>query len=141
VFGVPNSENDQGKNNNNVATTPIGNFYVQLSLFLKGTPMTDLHYVYELPGGAISLTDLGPPAGAPPGYNMFNTPGYPDGAGGAYLEGTFELTVAAATGIYRQFEGGHDHMVDRLHVLPARPGQAPQFDEFCFCNFSQYPFP
>jgi hypothetical protein len=32
--------------------------------------------------------------------------------------------------------GGHNHMVDRLHQLAGG-----SFDEFCFCNISQYQFP
>jgi hypothetical protein len=41
-----------------------------------------------------------------------------------------------ATGIYRSFAGGHNHMVDRLHNLANG-----SFDEFCFCIISQYQFP
>ena len=98
--------------------------------------MDQLKLAYQLPDGAIAMMILAPPPGAPPGYNMFNTTQYPDGAGGNYLEGTFELNITDATGIYKQFKGGHNHMVDRLHVL-----HNGQFDEFCFCNISQYPFP
>jgi len=54
------------------------------------------------------------------------------------LEGTFELMILEATGIYRAFQGGHNHMVDRLHQLDAA---GTKFDEFCFCNISQYEFP
>ena len=61
---------------------------------------------------------------------------HPDGHGGEFLEGTFEFTVLQATGIYRAFQGGHNHMVDRLHQLADG-----SFDEFCFCNISTYPFP
>jgi hypothetical protein len=56
----------------------------------------------------------------------------PDGLGGNYLEGTFELTILEATGVYRSFVGGHNHMVDRLHLLAS--GAA---DEYCFCNISR----
>jgi hypothetical protein len=73
--------------------------------------------------------------GAPPGFNGFVP--FPDGMGGIFLEGTFELTILEATGIYRAFQGGHNHMVDRLHQLANNAG----FDEFCFCNISQYQFP
>jgi hypothetical protein len=55
------------------------------------------------------------PAGAPPGFNDFVP--FPDGTGGYYLEGTFELTILEATGIYQAFASGHNHMVDRLHQL------------------------
>jgi hypothetical protein len=76
----------------------------------------------------------GPVAGAPAGFNGFVP--FPDGAGGAYLEGTFELVILEATGVYSKFKGGHNHMVDRLHALANG-----QFNEFCFCNISTYQFP
>ena len=69
----------------------------------------------------------------------------PDGRGGQYDEGTFPLTILEATGVYSAFTGGHNHMVDRLHQLVAGPPFAgfplSGYDEFCFCNVSQYPFP
>jgi hypothetical protein len=37
---------------------------------------------------------------------------------------------------HRDFQGGHNHMVDKLHNLANG-----SFDEFCFCNISQYQFP
>jgi hypothetical protein len=74
------------------------------------------------------------PAEAPAGFNGFVP--FPDGKCGTYLEGTLELTILEATGIYHAFAGGHNHMVDRLHQLVNG-----SFDEFCFCNISQYPFP
>jgi hypothetical protein len=55
-----------------------------------------------------------------------------DGAGGQFLVGTFELRIVEATGVYRPFVGGHNHMVDRLHFLAS--GAA---DEFCFCFISR----
>jgi hypothetical protein len=125
VFGVPDADNEDERESNNVPTTRIGNFYVQLNGSLCA---------YELPNGAIAMTFLPPPAGAPPGFNAFEP--HPDGLGGNYLEGTFELTITDATGIYEQFKGGHNHMVDRLHQLASG-----RLDEFCFCNISQYPFP
>jgi hypothetical protein len=91
----------------------IGKFYVQFS----GGSLA----VYDLPGGAIKM--------------QFTAGGFPtvvpDGQGGVYLEGTFELTVVDATGIYRSFVGGYNHMVDRLHKLASG-----QFDESCFCIIS-----
>jgi hypothetical protein len=125
VFGVPDADNEDERESNNVPTKPIGNFYVQLSGNLCA---------YELPGGAISMAFLPPPAGAPPGFNAFVP--HPDGVGGNYLEATFELTITDANGIYQDFKGGHNHMVDRLHQLASG-----RLDEFCFCNISQYPFP
>ena len=69
----------------------------------------------------------------------------PDGNGGQYNEGTFELNIIEANGIYSAFKGGHNHMVDRLHQLVAGAVFAgfpsSGYNEFCFCNISQYPFP
>ena len=116
IYGVDGA-NDQKK--------AIGTFYVQFTGSLCA---------YDLPGGSIAMSFLNPPPGAPAGFNGFVP--FPDGAGGAYLEGTFELTITEATGVYRAFQGGHNHMVDRLHQLA--DGNA---NEFCFCNISQYAFP
>ena len=116
VFGISDRE-DQDR--------PIGTFYVQFGGNLCA---------YDLPGGALAMSFNSVPAGAPPGYNGFVP--HPDGKGGNFLEGTFELMILEATGIYRAFQGGHNHMVDRLHHLANG-----SFDEFCFCNISQYQFP
>ena len=116
IFGVDGA-NDQRK--------AIGTFYVQFTGSLCA---------YDLPDGSIAMTFLPPPPGAPAGFNGFVP--FPDGAGGYYLEGTWELTIVEATGIYAAFQGGHNHMVDRLHALA--DGKA---NEFCFCNISQYLFP
>jgi hypothetical protein len=116
IFGI--SENtDQDRS--------IGHFYVQFAGNLCA---------YDLRGGALAMSFNSIPAGAPPGFNGFVP--FPDGRGGTYLEGTFELMILEATGIYRAFQGGHNHMVDRLHQL-SNGG----FSEFCFCNISQYQFP
>jgi hypothetical protein len=117
VFGIPESK-DQDK--------AIGTFYVQFNGNLCA---------YDLPGGALAMSFNNVPPGAPPGFNGFVP--FPDGKGGTYLEGTFELAILQATGIYRAFQGGHNHMVDRLHQL----ANGTSFDEFCFCNISQYQFP
>jgi hypothetical protein len=114
--GIPDSV-DQEK--------AIGNFYVQFAGSLCA---------YDLPGGAIAMSFNNPPVGAPAGFNGFVP--FPDGQGGNFLEGTFELVILEATGIYAAFQGGHNHMVDRLHALG--DGSA---DEFCFCNISTYQFP
>ena len=116
IFGVDGAKNQK---------KALGTFYVQFAGNLCA---------YDLPGGAISMSFDGVPAGAPPGFNAFVP--FPDGSGGYYLEGTFELEIPEATGVYRAFQGGHNHMVDRLHQLANG-----QFDEFCFCNISQYQFP
>jgi hypothetical protein len=98
---------------------------------------------YGLPGGAIAMEFQPPPVGAPPGFNGFVP--FSDGMGGQYDEGTFELTILEATGIYSAFAGGHNHMVDKLHQLvagaPFAGFPSSGYDEFCFCNISTYPFP
>jgi hypothetical protein len=118
VFGMPESR-EQG--------TAIGTFYVSLKTFMCA---------YDLPGGAIAMQFL--PGG---GFTMLPS----DGNGGQFDEGTFELTIVEATGVYSAFKGGHNHMVDRLHQLQAGPPFTgfPQsgYDEFCFCMISQYQFP
>jgi hypothetical protein len=116
IFGVPGA---QDQNN------AIGRFYVSLS-----NPVC----VYDLPAGAIAMSFNSSPVEQSIGFNTFVP--FPDGQGGNYLEGTFELMVVDATGIYKSFKGGHNHMVDRLHQLANG-----QFNEYCFCNISQYPFP
>ena len=130
IFGVDGT-NDQKK--------AIGTFYPEVTLArgqITFNPPANPGFLcaYDLPGGAIAMQFLPPPAGAPAGFNTFVP--FPDGAGGYYLEGTFELTILEATGLYRAFQGGHNHMVDRLHQLADG-----SFDEFCFCNISQYQFP
>ena len=130
IFGVDGA-NDQKK--------AIGTFYPEATLAhgqITFTPPANPGFLcaYDLPGGAIAMQFLPPPPGAPAGFNGFVP--FPDGKGGHYLEGTFELTILEATGVYRTFQGGHNHMVDRLHQLANG-----SFDEFCFCNISQYQFP
>lgn len=117
VFGIEGADDDKKK--------AIGTFYVQFAGNLCA---------YDLPGGAIAMSFNSVPAGAPPGFNGFVP--FPDGNKGFFLEGTFELAIIEATGVYRAFQGGHNHMVDRLHQLASG-----QFDEFCFCNISSYQFP
>ena len=115
IFGVDGA-NDQKK--------PIGTFYVGGGLC-----------AYQLPGGAIAMKFTG---GA---FSMI----IPDGSGGQYDEGTFELTILEANGVYSAFKGGHNHMVDRLHQFVAGPAFAgfpsSGYDEYCFCIISQYQFP
>ena len=118
VFGIPESR-DQDKF--------IGKFYVQ---------MTGNLCAYDLPDGAIAMQFASSPVLQDIGFNTFVP--FPDGKGGSFLEGTFELMILEATGIYRAFQGGHNHMVDRLHQLDAA---GTKFDEFCFCNISEYQFP
>jgi hypothetical protein len=117
IFGIDGSHNQDHA---------IGTFYVQFAGNLCA---------YDLPGGAIAMQFLNPPAGAPAGYDAFVP--HDDHANGAYLEATWELTIIEATGIYSAFQNGHNHMVDRLHML----SDGTTFDEFCFCNISTYEFP
>lgn len=121
VFGIGGNTSED-----NLPKEPIGNFYVQFG--------TGNKCAYDLPGGSIAMQFLPAPAGAPPGFQGFVP--FPDGQGGVYLEGTFELKILEATGVYQVFTGGHNHMVDRLHKLASG-----QFNEFCFCNVSTYQFP
>jgi hypothetical protein len=118
IFGVPGTQDQDNA---------IGHFY---------SSFTNYVCVYDLPGGAIAMQFASGPVYSDVGFNTFVP--FPDGQGGFYLEGTFELTILDATGIYKPFKGGHNHMVDRLHQLDAA---GTKFDEFCFCNISQYQFP
>jgi hypothetical protein len=91
----------------------IGDFYVQFAGNLCA---------YDIPGGAIAMRFT----------PRSNTESVPDGSGGSYLQGTFELRIPEATGRYRSFLGGHNRMVDNLHFLAS--GGA---DEFCVCLISR----
>jgi hypothetical protein len=102
VSGAP------GNTNHNKA---VGNFFVQFNGDLCA---------YHIPGGSFAMRFTGSD------YIFVD-----DGHGGQFLEGTFELTILEATGIYRPFVGGHNHMVDKLHFL-ASGG----VDEYCFCFIS-----
>jgi hypothetical protein len=107
VNGIPGNKNPH---------KAIGNFYVQLDGNLCA---------YHVPGGSFAMrfidSDLVP---------------VDDGNGGNFLEGTEELTILEATGIYRSFVGGHNHMVDKLHFLPPGDGSGG-IDEYCFCHISR----
>jgi hypothetical protein len=89
----------------------FGTFYVQFAGDLCA---------YHIPGGSLAMRFTGSDV-------VF----VDDGAGGQFLEGTFELTILEATGVYRPFVGGHNHMVDRLHFLASGA-----IEEFCFCFIS-----
>jgi len=102
VSGTP------GNTNHNKA---FGNFFVQFNGDLCA---------YHVPGGSFAMRFTGSDF-------VF----VDDGHGGQFLEGTFELTILEATGIYRPYVGGHNHMVDKLHFL-ASGG----VDEYCFCFIS-----
>ncbi len=106
VSGTP------GNKNKNKA---VGTFYVQFEGDLCA---------YHIPGGSFAMRFTGSDA-------VF----VDDGVGGRFLEGTFELTILEATGIYRPFVGGHNHMVDKLHFLAPGDGSGG-FEEYCFCFIS-----
>ena len=89
----------------------VGTFYVQFDGDLCA---------YHIPGGSFAMRFTGSD------YVFVD-----DGVGGQFLEGTFELTILEATGVYRPYVGGHNHMVDKLHFL-ASGG----VDEYCFCFIS-----
>jgi len=94
-------------------STPIGNFYVAIG----GGP----HVAYDLPQGALTMIFTGR-----------NAQFAPDGEGGNYLVGTFNLDIVEATGIYQPFVGGDNKMVDILHI------QADgSYVEHCICVVSQ----
>jgi hypothetical protein len=97
------------------ALTAVGDFYVQFSGDLCA---------YDLPGGALSMQFI---AGAA------HTKTFDDGAQGSILQGTWELTVLDATGIFRHFKGGHNHMLDNLHFLASG-----DVDEYCVCFISRH---
>ena len=106
VSGTP------GNTNHNKA---FGTFYVQFAGNLCA---------YHIPGGSFATQFTGSD------YGFVD-----DGAGGQFLEGTFELTILEATGIYRPFVGGHNHMVDKLDFLAPGDGSGG-FEEYCFCFIS-----
>jgi hypothetical protein len=101
----------------------IGTFYVSLATG---------KCAYDLSGGAIAMTFIA--GGTFPVV-------VPDGMGGQYLEGSAPLTVLEATGIYRDFAGGHNNMVDKLHQLvagaPFAGFPSAGYDEMCFCVIYQ----
>jgi len=86
----------------------IGTFYVQFA----GDSA-----VYHVPGGSFAMR-----------FTSGGLAPTPDGQGGFFLDGTFELAIVEATGSYQGLVGGHNHMVDRLHQRADG-----SFDEYCFC--------
>ena len=109
ISGIPGSTNPD---------KTIGDFY--------GQPTTggDL-CAYHVPGGSFAMRFTGS-----------DVHFVPDGFGGQFLVGTFELTILEGTGIYKSFVGGHNHMVDNLHFLAPGDGSGG-IDEFCFCNITR----
>ena len=114
IFAVSGLPEDVIGHGNGATKKPIGNFYVQ---FCTGCSSA----AYDLPGGAISMVFTGS-----------NAQNIPDGQGGTYVVVTFELDIPEATGIYQSFAGGHNTMVDILHLLA--DGSAV---EHCICIISR----
>ena|SRR3989442_11697517 len=104
VSGLP-GDKDEDKS--------IGTFYVQF-------PTGNL-CAYDLPGGALTARFTG--------TNDVTT-AYEESANGWSLDGTFELEILEATGIYRSFAGGYVHMVD---ILKFRAADAALVED-CFCH-------
>jgi hypothetical protein len=104
----------RGTPGNQSQNKAIGTFYVQF----EGDPQ---HCAYHVPGGSFAMQFTGSDF-------VF----VDDGADGQFLEGTFELTIVEATGIYRPFVGGHNHMVDKLHFVANG-----DVVEYCFCFISR----
>jgi hypothetical protein len=111
VSGLPEEDREHG-NRDGDAKKPIGTFYVQFA---------DVHAVYDLPGGAITMV-----------FTSNNVQTVPDGQGGKYIVGTFELDIPEATGRFESFVGGHNTMVDVLHQLADG-----SFVEHCICIISR----
>ena len=109
VSGLPEENSGHG---NGETKKAIGNFYTQFAGSLAA---------YDLPGGAIAMVFTGS-----------NVQFVPDGQGGTYIVGTFELDIPEATGIYQSFVGGHNTMVDTLHQLADG-----SFVEHCICIISR----
>jgi hypothetical protein len=108
ISGIPGNRNPD---------KTIGDFYVQF-------PTGDL-CAYHVPGGSFAMRFTGSDV-------HFE----PDGFGGRFLVGTFELTILEGTGVYQSFVGGHNHMVDKLHFLAPGDGSGGLV-EFCFCNITR----
>jgi hypothetical protein len=118
VSGLPEGKSDQFNPGNRPGDphceteNAIGHFYVAIG--------SDLPVAYDLPRGALSMVFTGN-----------NVQRVPDGEGGTYIVGTFDLDILEATGIYQPFVGGHNKMVDILHRLADG-----SFVEHCICVIS-----
>ena len=112
ISGLPEQDKGHGNRANRSGDRdtedPIGNFFVQIG---------GMFVAYDLPGGALTMTFTGR-----------NVQQVPDGEGGTYIVGTFDLSILEATGVYAPFAGGHNRMVDILHHLPDG-----SFVEHCIC--------
>jgi hypothetical protein len=94
---------------------PIGTLYVQL------TAMDNSICVYNIPGrGTMEMQ-----------FTNFTLTQTSDNHGGFYDTGTEDLNIVAATGAFAGYVGGHNHMVDQLHIM----GNGTVTDS-CFCNIT-----
>jgi hypothetical protein len=107
------NDKNRGDNRDCVTSNPIGDFYVAI--------MQDNRVAYDLPHGAMMMVFTGQ-----------NAQFADDGEGGQYLVGTFDLDIVEATGVYQPFVGGHNKMVDILHI---KPGDI--YVEHCICVVNQ----
>jgi hypothetical protein len=98
---------------NREAEKAIGSFYVSIG---GNKPVA-----YDLPGGAMAMVFTGD-----------DVQRIPDGQGGTFIVGTFDLNITEATGIYESFVGGQNKMVDILHRLADGT-----FVEHCYCIISR----
>jgi hypothetical protein len=118
VSGLPEEDREQSNRGNrrddgDREPEPIGNFYVSLG---SGKPVA-----YDLPRGALTMV-----------FTNNNVQRVPDGQGGTFIVGTFDLSITEATGIYQSFLGGNNKMVDVLHRLATGT-----FVEHCYCTISR----
>jgi hypothetical protein len=119
VSGLPEEDRDPANRGNRrgdrdcETETAIGNFYVSIG--------SDLPVAYDLPGGALTMV-----------FITNNLQSVPDGQGGTFIVGTFDLNITEATGIYQSFIGGQNKMVDILHHLADGT-----FVEHCNCIISR----
>lgn len=118
VSGLPDVDRGHDKRGNRPGgrdgdtDTAIGNFYVQFG---------GRFAAYDLPGGALTMAFTGS-----------DVKRVPDGEGGTYIVGTFDLEIQEATGMFQSFVGGHNRMVDVLHRLADGT-----FEERCICIISR----
>jgi hypothetical protein len=105
VSGLPGDQNQA-----------IGTFYVRIGGDLCA---------YDLPGGSFSAK-----FNFATGAHFTMLPPSPTAGQSWTLDGTFELDILEATGIYQPFVGGHIHMVD---ILKFRAGDGTQLED-CFCH-------
>ena len=119
ISGLPVGQSDQFNHGNRPTdfhcetANAIGDFYVAIGGM---SPVA-----YDLPRGALSMVFTGN-----------NVQRIPDGEGGTYIVGTFDLDILEATGVYQPFVGGHNKMVDILHRLADG-----RFIEHCVCLISR----